>query len=81
MLQRPKTNAEWMPYIGSCGWFHKDGFFECVPHLRPYSQSMMGGSNAGPVFTIVGQKGRFLLISANMREVAQCPKKYTRLIG
>lgn len=77
-MTKPKTNSDWLRYIGCCAWVNsKDGFFEVHPNLYPHSQ--VPGSS-GPVWRVVGQEGRQLLVSTDGLQVSQTPKKFVRII-
>lgn len=83
-MTKPKTNSDWLPFIGCSAWFNpKDAFLEIAPYAKVHSftAGFGGFGGVGPVWTVVGQKGRNLLISANMAQVTSQPKKYVRILA
>ena len=78
--KQPKTKQDWMPLMGCSAWFNaKDGFLVIAPYATVHSIQHLPGA-VGHIFTVVGQKGRSLLVSADMRRVETIPKKYTRVL-
>lgn len=75
-----KTSKKFLTqYIGCCGWFDTDGWFNIQDELTPYT--LASGKGNGPLFTLMGIKKEFILISADHLWIHMFPRKYVKVIS
>lgn len=67
---------KWNVFVGCGGWFEADGYFVINAHLHVDRLDPQGG----PVFMVLGEKGKDILITSSMQMCGNFPKKYVRVL-